>query len=175
MSFAHAFGKTEVQKSAIRQLVPGAIVKSFQRMDDGKKHEKRFVVVEVSDSVVTCVINTNIPRLYSNNSVLLNCQVEVTTNDHPFMDHLSHLDCSKVMSFKTADAIAQLVDKPEWILGTASNALLGNMVAALASSPLLTPGEVSSYCGSLSSALVANTCSATTPVVVGATPSKAIA
>ena len=156
MSLANAFGPAMAKASAKRQLVPGAVVKMFQKMDDGNEQEKWFVVVDVNQWTITCVINTNVPKLIQRNASLLKCQVPVAKADHPFMSHDSNLDCTKVMSFPTSDVLNQLAEKPEWIMGAASNALLTDMITALKITPMLTAAEASSYCSPLQKAISAN-------------------
>lgn len=156
MSLAHAFGKTAAKESASRQLKPGVVIKMLQKMDDGKVQEKWFVVVQVNASTVTCVINTKVPRLFQHKPHLLMTQIAVTEAEHPFMDHLSHLDCSKVMCFPTVNVIDQLTAKPEWIKGTASDTLLSGMVSALSSTPLLTKTESVAYCAAIAAAIGTN-------------------
>ena len=40
-----------------RRLKPGVVIELFRRMDDGRLHEKRFVVLHVDAHTTTCVIN----------------------------------------------------------------------------------------------------------------------
>jgi hypothetical protein len=156
MSLAHAFGPQAAKASALRQLVPGAIVKIFEKMDDGIEREKWYVVVQVTESTVTCVINTNIPKLIQHRPALLKCQVDVLRNAQPFMTHDSHLDCSKVRIYPTEKVVGQLAQKPEWIGGTASDEVLTAMIEALGSTPLLTAEEATSYCTSIKTAISVN-------------------
>lgn len=153
MSIAHAFPQSMAQKSATRQLVPGAVVKMLQTMHGGKLKEKWFVIIEVNTSTVTCIINTDIPNLYKSNPALLACQIPLAPSTQSFIHHDSHLDCSKVMSFPTSNAVQQLTDKPEWFMGTADAKLLGDMVIALNKTPVLNKAEKARYTSSLSNVI----------------------
>ena len=150
MSLAHLFPANLTQQSAIRQLIPGAVVKMLQEMNDGTTKEKWFVVIEVNASTVTCIINTNIPKLYASKPSMLACQIPLAPATHPFIHHDSHLDCSKVMPFPTANAIAQLSEKPEWFMGTADAKLLGDMILALNKAPTLNRRDAARYTSTLS-------------------------
>lgn len=149
MSLAHAFPEAIAQQSAKRQLVPGAIIKMIQKMSSGKVKEKWFVVIEVSASTVTCVINTDIPNLYANNPAVLACQIPLAPATHPFIHHPSHLDCSMVMPFPTANVVEQLTKKPAWFMGTADPQLLNDMVSALGKTPRLNKRDAARYTSSL--------------------------
>src|SRR5690349_122232 len=132
-----------------RRLRPGVVIKLYRRMDDGQLHEKRFVVLHVDEHTVTCVINSEINQFIRTRPALLRCQVRMHAAGHPFMDHDSHIDCSRVRSFLTEEVIADLMSRPEWILGNATDGCCDDIAAALKASETLSLAEVDSYCASL--------------------------
>jgi hypothetical protein len=133
-----------------RRLRPGTVIKLFRRMDDGRMHEKRFVVLHVDDHTTTCVINSEINQFIRARPALLRCQVLMHGAQHDFMDHDSHVDCTRVRSFLTDEVIADLVSRPEWILGDATDSCCDDIAAGINSSETLSLAEVERLCSSLS-------------------------
>ena len=134
-----------------RRLRPGAVIKLFRRMDDGLLHEKLFIVLHVDDHTTTCVINTEISRFIKARPALLRCQVLMQVAQHDFMDHDSHVDCSRVRSFLTEEVVADLLSRPEWILGDATDSCCDDIAAGIKSSETLSVAEVERICSSLGS------------------------
>jgi hypothetical protein len=132
-----------------RRLKPGVVIKLFRRMDDGRLHEKRFIVLQVDAHTTTCVINSEISHFIRARPALARCQVLMTQAQHDFMDHDSHIDCSRVRSFLTDEVIADLMTRPEWILGDASDACRVGIMAGIKASETLSVAEVESICSSL--------------------------
>lgn len=66
-SFPPGFLEVQIR----RNLVPGAVIKLCQKMDDGKVHEKRFVVLHVDENTTTCVINSEISAFLLRRPALL--------------------------------------------------------------------------------------------------------
>jgi hypothetical protein len=149
MALGSAFPRGFVEAQIQRQLKPGTIIKMRQPMDDGTIHEKRFVVVSVSDHTVTFVINTAISTFLQARPALLKCQVAMPVADHDFMAHDSHVDCSRTRSYATNEVVRGLVSQPDWVLGTISAALREAILAAVKFSPTLSAKEVALLCDSL--------------------------
>jgi hypothetical protein len=144
-AFPRGFAEAQIQ----RQLKPGTVIKMRQPMDDGTIHEKRFVVVAVSDHTVTFVINTAISAFLQTRPALLKCQVAMPVADHNFMAHDSHVDCSRTRSYATNEVVRDLVSQPDWVLGSISFELRTAMVAAIKFSPTLSVTEAALLCESL--------------------------
>lgn len=152
MALGNAFPKEFVFASIKRQLLPGTVVKFKAIMDDGKEHEKRYVILMVDDKTLTCVINSQIPKLIRSNPLLLQCQVSIDKAGHPFMDWDSHIDCSRVRHYPTDEVCEQLINNPEWVLGSVLQDISDEMRLALKFSPTETVAKIQSCCTSLESA-----------------------
>jgi hypothetical protein len=81
----------------------------------------------------------------------LRCQVLMQRAQHDFMGHDSHVDCSRVRSFLTDEVIADLMARPEWILGDITDSCCADITAGIKSSETLSVAEVERLCRSLSS------------------------
>jgi hypothetical protein len=68
---------------------------------------------------------------------------------HDFMDHDSHIDCSRVRSFMTDDVVADLMTRPEWVLGDAADSCRHDISAGLKASHTLSATDVERLCNSL--------------------------
>jgi len=134
-----------------RRLKPGVVIKLFRRMDDGRLHEKRFVVLHVDAHTTTCVINSEIGQFIQTRPALLRCQVFMKGEQHDFMDHDSHIDCSRVRSFLTEEVIADLMSRPDWILGDASRDCCVDIMAGIKATETLSLSEVEKICAALGS------------------------
>jgi hypothetical protein len=134
-----------------RRLKPGVVIKLFRRMDDGRLHEKRFVVLHVDAHTTTCVINSEISQFIRARPALLRCQVTMQVAQHEFMDHDSHIDCSRVRSFLTDEIVADLLSRPEWVLGNASENCRRDIMAGIKATETLSVAEVEKICAALTS------------------------
>lgn len=135
--------------SVLRQLKPGAVIKLRRQMDDGQTLEKRYVVVRADDTSIVCVINSRIGPFLKARPELLRCQVTIDATAHPFMDHDSHIDCSKVMRYRTTDVVDELVNEPAWILGSIAAPVAAGMISALKFAPTLSAADASAFVESL--------------------------
>lgn len=151
MSLGNVFPASFAQAQIKRQLKPGTVIKLSVIMDDGKPHEKRFIVLNVSDDTLTCVINSQISPLLSKRPHLLKCQVLVKASLHPFMSWDSHADCSRVRSYPTSDVISQLCNQPSWVLGEITECLRDDILSGLKASITTSPAITKLCCESLSS------------------------
>jgi hypothetical protein len=131
MSLGSVFPPGLVKERIKAQLQPGTVVKYTTAMDDGEIHEKRFVVVDVSDDVLVCVINSRITQFALNRKHLLKCHVLMRHADHDYMSWDSHVDCTQIKRFELKSVINLLAEKPEWILGKISEDLRSEMVRAI--------------------------------------------
>lgn len=152
MTLGSSFPPEYLRQQITRLLKPGAVIKLLKTMDDGELHEKRFVVVHVDEHIVTCIINSSVSTFLKNRPDMLRCQVSISANSHAFMDHDSHVDCSRMRRYSTADVINELLQKPKWVLGSITTSLRDEMIAAIKFAPTLSAKEVSAICLSLESA-----------------------
>lgn len=142
MTLSAGFPLALREQSVRRQLVPGAVVKFEARMDDGKVKEKRFLILAVDADTVTFVMNSEIGAFIQSRPQLLKCQAPIDAASHPFMDHDSHVDCSRFRLYSTSEVVRQLVARPDWILGTVSADVRAQVAAAAKASPLISPAEL---------------------------------
>jgi hypothetical protein len=154
MTLGASFPPEFRRQQIARQLKPGTVIKLVKRMDDGELHEKRFVVVHVDEHTVTCIINSNVSTFLQNRPEMLRCQVSIPVANHPFMDHHSHVDCSRTRTYVTDDVVTELIQKTEWVLGSITPELRDDMIAAIKFARTLSVAEVELICQSLTEAVV---------------------
>ncbi len=105
-------------------------------------NKNKFLVIVQTDPLWLLVINTSIHPYIQRNAPLLACQVDIDCATHAFLDHDSHIDCSKII-----DAID--LDRAQLILthnisnakGEVSNPVKTNIIQAVNGSPLLSDKE----------------------------------
>jgi len=122
-------------------------------MDDGKVHEKRFVVVRVEGKTATLVINSEISGFIRARAHMMKCQVQIDAAAHPFMDYDSHIDCSRAREYPTDEIVDQLVRNANWVLGRISIDMGREVVAAIKASATISPAQATELCASLSTEL----------------------
>jgi HD superfamily phosphohydrolase len=149
MSLGNAFPAEFARTQIERQLKPGSVLKFLARMDDGKIHEKRFIVLNINEKTFTCVINSKISPLLARNQNAAICQVSIAVDSHDFMERDSHVDCSRVRSYDTSDVIDQLCKNPKWILGEITEVLKNEISAGLKASKTVPIAVARQCCESL--------------------------
>lgn len=149
MTLGSFFPPALLESTIRRNLVPGAVIKQREVMDDGVLQEKRFVVLQVDERTITCVINSEIGAFLKARPAMLKCQVAMAAAAHPFMSHDSHVDCSRARTYRTSDVVRELIAQPDWVLGNITTDLCDEIVAALKFSPTLSAVEAASLCESL--------------------------
>ena len=138
-----------VVRAAIeRRLKPGAVIKVVQQMDDGQEHPKRFVVVQVCDNVIACVMNSEINPIIARNPDTLRCQVGLS-KALPYTDKDCHLDCSRLRILAKADVVDQLIARDDGLLGDIDEVVRDQMVAAIKSSKTIAVIDAIEACESL--------------------------
>lgn len=153
MALGSAFPRGVAEASIRRQLQPGTVVKFKATMDDGKVHEKRFLVLSVDARTTTLVLNSEISRFVRARPEMLKCQVMMDVASHPFMDHDSHIDCSRTRGYSTSEVVDQLVANPSWVLGQIADPAGRQVIAAMKASVTISPSDAGALCASLSSML----------------------
>lgn len=153
MSLGSLFPKGLATASIGRQLQPGTVVKFNAIMDDGKLHEKRFLVLSVDARTTTLVMSSEISAFIRARPEILKCQVMIDAASHGFMDRDSHIDCSRARDYATTEVVDQLVNNPAWILGKVSSPVVHQVVAAIKASPTISPAVAKSLCDSLAAVI----------------------
>lgn len=144
------FFPNELKSKSIRdRLKPGAVIKHEAVMDDGAVHEKRFVVVSVTEKTVTCVINTKLSNYILARPYLKECQVPVAGADREFLDHDSYIDCSNFRIYSTAEVVEQLLENPGWIYGYIDEELRAEIISKLHLSDAIAPVDLKKFCSDL--------------------------
>lgn len=121
-------------------------------MDDSDLHEKRYVVLHVDGDVCACVINSEVSNFIRARPDLNRCQVDIDQATHPYMDHDSRIDCSRVRVYPVDAVLAQLEENPAWILGKITDPVRVSMSGALRHSTAIAVADVGIYCASLEAA-----------------------
>lgn len=149
MSLGNYFPANYARMQIERQLQPGVVVKFEALMDDGKVHEKRFVVLDVSQDTFTCVINSEVSLFISSKPHMVACQVVLDLASHPFMSRDSQIDCSRIRTYSREDIIDQLCANPDWVLGDISKNVLAQMATAISTSKLISKSQAVQCCAAI--------------------------
>jgi hypothetical protein len=152
MSLGSIFPDAFKKKRITERLKPGIVIKHKAVMDDGKEHEKRYVVLSVSESTLTCVINTDLSNFIKSRAHLLNCQISVPGKNYEFLDHDSYIDCSRIRTYKTSEIISQLLAEPSWIYEKIDDPLRKKIIEAMEKSEAIDPIVLKKCCKELGSA-----------------------
>lgn len=149
MSLGNFFPANYARMQIERQLQPGVVVKFEALMDDGKVHEKRFVVLDITQDTFTCVINSEVSNFILSKPHMAACQVALDLARHPFMSRNSHIDCSRIRTYSRESVIDQLCANPGWVLGVISENVLTEMTAAIQSSKMISKSQAAQCCAAI--------------------------
>ena len=112
-------------------------------MGDGNIREKRYIILHVDQNQMTaCVINSHINQFIKKNPKLARCQVTMNAETHDFMDHMSHVDCSRTWVYSTDSVVDELERRTDWVLGAITKALRDELIAAFKFAPTLSSAAV---------------------------------
>lgn len=143
--FPADFARTQIE----RRLKPGMVVKFEAKMDDGALHEKRFVILDITDEAFTCVINSEISTFISTRQHMAVCQVPIDQASHSYMSWDSHVDCSRIRKYTKDEVVKQLCDNPDWVFGMVSTTVLSEIADAIGRSKLISKALATQCCASI--------------------------
>lgn len=133
-----------------RQLLPGAVIKLEELMDDGNVKEKRFVVVSVGNDTACFVINSVIGPFIKSSTSMMKCQALMDVASHQFMSWDSYIDCFRPKVYSTDHVLDELVNGAGSMLGRITLTMRDEVVVKLLQSSATSPQEKSAYSLALS-------------------------
>lgn len=151
MSLGDFFPQGMKAESVDRSLRPGMVVKFEAIMDDGDRHLKRWIILDVTEKTFTCVINSAVARFHIGTPIE-SLHIPMPAAPHPFMSHDSTVDCSRIRTYLTDDVKQHLLVNPADVLGEITRDMRDEVVAAIKASPLISPMEATQCCRALEAA-----------------------
>lgn len=125
-----------MREDARKRLLPaGTVLRVRTQFEDNTAKEKRIIVAHVDETTSACLINTSDGHFQVMQPELLICQATMLQGEHPFMDHDSHVDCSRLRPYPTDWLLEQIELTPSRRLGVISPALRVAMLSALKHAP----------------------------------------
>lgn len=91
-----------------KRLVPGRILHVHCSFTNPPKHKFLVYICHHSPQCSFFIINSEINQFKQNRPSLSQCQVKIDQVSHPFLDHDSYVDCSKVQTISFKDLSDQL-------------------------------------------------------------------
>jgi hypothetical protein len=89
-------------------LAPSSIIKLHSEIPTPAK-EKFFIIGYEQEGILAFIINTEINQFTQSRKHLLAAQVSIFLAEHPgVLKHDSWIDCSKLVTISTADAVQQI-------------------------------------------------------------------
>lgn len=135
-----AFSESDRRKSALRRLVPGAVV-YLEVVLPGARKNKFLVVASVDVECCTFVVNSRIHPFVESRSDLSVCQVMVDATRHEFLRRDSWIACHEVLKLRTDAVVAELVADMGKLKGTIHRDVLNEIAAAVKRAPTLSADE----------------------------------
>ena len=144
------FGRNALQNMRLQQkLVPGTVIKLNVWFEEGEK-EKYLVLVSLSSEACCFIANSKINPFLARDPATNRAQVPMLLAEHGFMHHDSFVNCSEVVRYKTREVLADLIARPDWVMGQISLALKNGIVEALSLSSTIPPRESAPLIAALS-------------------------
>ncbi|MEX0637247.1 MAG: hypothetical protein WD155_00755 [Burkholderiales bacterium] len=135
-----AFSESDRRTSALRRLVPGAVV-YLEVVLPGARKNKFLVVASVDVECCTFVVNSRIHPFVESRSDLSVCQVMVDATRHEFLRRDSWIACHEVLKLRTDAVVAELVADMGKLKGTIHRDVLNEIAAAVKRAPTLSAAE----------------------------------
>ena len=135
-----AFSESDRRRSALRRLIPGAVV-YLEVVLPGDRKNKYLVVASVDAECCTFVVNSRVHPFIEARSELSVCQVKVDAARHEFLRRDSWIACHEVLKLRTDAVIAELVADMGKLKGRIHRDVLNEIAAAVKRAPTLSPAE----------------------------------
>ncbi len=135
-----AFSETDRRKSALRRLIPGAVV-YLEVVLPGDRKNKFLLVASVDAECCTFVVNSRVHPFIEARSDLSVCQVKVDAARHDFLRRDSWIACHEVLKLRTDAVIADLVADMSKLKGRIHRDVLNEIAAAVKRAPTLSVAE----------------------------------
>jgi hypothetical protein len=135
-----AFSESDRRKSALRRLVPGAVV-YLEVVLPGDRKNKFLVVGHVDAECCTFVVNSRVHPFIEARPDLSVCQVKVDVARHDFLRRNSWIACHEVLKLQTEAVISELVSDMSRLRGTVHKDVLEEIAAAVKRAPTLSAAE----------------------------------
>jgi len=124
-----------------KQLKSGQILHLYCSFTNPPKNKFLLLLGSNSPNFSFFVINSAINNFILHNNHLLECQVLIDKRNHPFLDHDSYLDCSKIYQIAIDSVKDQLVADSNPIKMSIRADIKRSILDAVRKSKTLTPKE----------------------------------
>ncbi len=120
---ADGFSNAERERFATDNLVPGAVILVFATDTTPHKEKRLIIVGEAYDhiTVASIYINSELNMNIFPTKELQDLNPRFTADGRDYLAHDSHVNCSKVHSYKKADLWLILKNDPSRLLGNLSD------------------------------------------------------
>ena len=135
-----AFSESDRRKSALRRLVPGAVI-YLEVVLPGDRKNKFLVVAHVDAECCTFVVNSRVHPFIEARPHLSVCQVKLDVARHDFLRRNSWIACHEVLKLRTEAVISELVADMSRLRGTVHKDVLDEIAAAVKRAPTLSAAE----------------------------------
>jgi hypothetical protein len=135
-----AFSESDRRKSALRRLVPGAVI-YLEVVLPGDRKNKFLVVAHVAAECCTFVVNSRVHPFIEARPELSVCQVKVDAARHDFLRRNSWIACHEVLKLRTEAVISELVSDMSRLRGAVHKDVLDEIAAAVKRAPTLSAAE----------------------------------
>lgn len=129
------------RKFVEEKLKPGAVVRLEVKFPQVTKPKFLVLVADDEPDFWTFIVNSEISQFVANRPNILKCQVGIDAENHPFLDHNSHVSCHEVLKLKREDVIKKLVTAPAEIKGDISADVRSEILAAVKFAETLSKSE----------------------------------
>ena len=134
------FSESDRRKSALRRLVPGAVI-YLEVVLPGDRKNKFLVVAHVDAECCTFVVNSRVHPFIEARPDLAVCQVKVDAARHDFLRRNSWIACHEVLKLRTEAVVSELVSDMSRLRGTVHGDVLDEIAAAVKRAPTLSAAE----------------------------------
>lgn len=112
-------------------LKPGCVLRLEVRFPQVTKPKFLVLVANDDPDYLTFIINSEISNFIQNRPAMMQCQVAIDAESHPFLTHNSHIACHETLALKREDVIKELIADPSAIKGEVSDKIRAQIISAV--------------------------------------------
>lgn len=118
-----------------KALAPGNILRLWCDFTARPKF-KYVVIVGTDPDPIGFFVNSRIPAFIAKRPALRACQVKLSPDTYPFLDHVSYLDCHVVIDvLQAAEILRRLTENPGRFVGELTDATKAEVLRVIVTAP----------------------------------------
>lgn len=112
-------------------LKPGCVIRLEIKFPQVTKPKFLVLVTNDDPDYLTFIVNSEVSNFIQNRPDMMQCQVAIDAENHPFLKRNSYIACHETHSLKREDVIKELLADPSEIKGSISEETRAQIISAV--------------------------------------------